>query len=56
LNNGQGGIDCINCGKVVVVTTRHDLEVVERTLDWELGDPKCPSCGNQVTFEDYIDD
>lgn len=55
LENGQAGIDCINCGHQEIVTTEDDSELLSKSLDWAGCNPVCPECGDVVTYEHYLD-
>jgi DNA-directed RNA polymerase subunit RPC12/RpoP len=55
LENGQAGIDCINCGNQEIVTTEDKSESLSKSLEWVAGDPVCPECGDRVMYEHYLD-
>lgn len=56
LQNGQAGIDCGECFNQEIVTTEEESEALSKSLDWaESGNPICPVCEHEVTYEHYID-
>lgn len=55
LNNGQAGIDCLECGYIKTADTAEKAKELSDSLRWHGGDPLCPDCGQSVTFEHYID-
>jgi hypothetical protein len=55
LENGQAGIDCINCGLQEIVTKEEDSELLSKSLNWVNYNPVCPECGSPVTYEHYLD-